>query len=61
LGKYGTGKGEIERQRNYAKIEMENRFILERLGIAMSKKTIDNDESEMSKFSKSLTQTRRFF
>ena len=54
-----SGKREIERQRRYARIEKENRYILERLGKAMSKKTIDNEESKMIQYSVSRAQEQR--
>ena len=59
MGKMKSGKREIDRARRHAKIEKENRYILERLSKAMSKKTIDNEESDMCKYSVSRAQEQR--
>lgn len=50
-------KKEIERRRQYAAIELDNRLILERLAKVMQQKTIDNENRV--KMGKSLTQTHR--
>ena len=38
-----SGKKEIERRRFAEKIERDNRILLDRLGMAMQRKNIDND------------------
>lgn len=52
-----SNKKELDRKRQYAVIERNNRLLLERLAECMMKKRIDNENTSASKFKRSLGDT----